>query len=214
MLEMQKLQPEMRKLQQRAPRRPPEAQRRDDEALPGAQGQPAGLLLPAAAAVPGVHHHVPGAARPDREITCGATTVAEASGCRTRTAQVFTPTTSRQLSCTSRWSARPRCCRGASTSPQRPIAGDRRRRSARAWSTPCSSSRSAVLYFVQQQMVAARATVSPTMSADAAEADAVPAGGVRRLPGLLPHRPGHLLHGPGDLPHRAAVLHHAPLLPG
>ena len=40
------------------------------------------------------------------------------------------------------------------------------------------------------------------MSADPAEADAVPAGRLRRLPGLLPHRPGDLLHRPGDLPNR------------
>ena len=70
-----------------------------------------------------------------------------------------------------------------------------------------------VLYFVQQRMVAARAR-SPDDVGDPGEADAVPAGGVRRVPGLLPHRPGDLLHGAGDLPHRAAVLHHPPLLQG
>ena len=47
MLEMQRLAPEMRRLQQRVPGRSPEAQRRDDEALPGAQGQPDGLVLAA-----------------------------------------------------------------------------------------------------------------------------------------------------------------------
>ena len=69
-----------------------------------------------------------------------------------------------------------------------------------------------VLYFVQQRMVAARAAVSPTMSRESAEADAVPAGGLRRVPGVLRPRPGDLLHGPGDLAHRPAVLHHAGLL--
>ena len=60
MLEMQRLQPEMRKLQHAAPRRPPEAQRRDDEALPGAQGQPVddigvlGFIQPV-----GEQHHAP-----------------------------------------------------------------------------------------------------------------------------------------------------------
>ena len=52
----------------------------------------------------------------------------------------------------------------------------------------------------------------PDDVADAAEADAVPAGRLRRLPRLLPHRPGHLLHGAGDLPDRFAVVHHASLL--
>ena len=51
----------------RAPRRPAEAERRDDEALPGAQGQSPGIVLPPAAAVPGVHHHVPGAPRSHRQ---------------------------------------------------------------------------------------------------------------------------------------------------
>ena len=45
-----------------------------------------------------------------------------------------------------------------------------------------------VLYFVQQRMVAARAAVEPDDVAGAAEADAVPAGGVRHLPGVLPAR--------------------------
>ena len=52
----------------------------------------------------------------------------------------------------------------------------------------------------------------PDDVAGAAEADAVPAGRLRRLPGLLPHRPGHLLHGPGDAAHRPAGLHHQALL--
>ena len=97
MLEMQKLQPEMRKLQQRAPRRPPEAQRRDDEALPGAQGQPDGLVLPAAVADAGVHHHVPGPARPDQPHAGRSTGYPG-----------FTPqyVSQRARSCTSRWSAR------------------------------------------------------------------------------------------------------------
>ena len=49
----------------------------------------------------------------------------------------------------------------------------------------------------------------PDDVAGAAEADAVPAGRLRRLPGLLPRRPGHLLHGPGGPADRPAGLHHA-----
>ena len=52
----------------------------------------------------------------------------------------------------------------------------------------------------------------PDDVAGAAEADAVPARGLRRLPGVLPHRPDHLLHGPGRAADRPAGLHHAPLL--
>ena len=50
---------------ERAPQRPPEAQRRDDEALPGAQGQPDGLVPADRGADAGVHHHVPDPARHD-----------------------------------------------------------------------------------------------------------------------------------------------------
>ncbi len=52
----------------------------------------------------------------------------------------------------------------------------------------------------------------PDDVADAAEADAVPARRVRHLPGLLPGRPDHLLHGPGRAAHRSAGLHHQALL--
>ena len=52
----------------------------------------------------------------------------------------------------------------------------------------------------------------PDDVAGPAEADAVPAGGVRRLPGLLPRRPDHLLHGPGRAADRPAGVHHAALL--
>ena len=69
-----------------------------------------------------------------------------------------------------------------------------------------------VLYFVQQRMVAARAAVSPTMSPSPAEADAVPPGGLRRVPGLLRARPGLLLHLAGHPAHRVAALHHPGLL--
>ncbi len=65
MLEMQRLQPEMRKLAERAPQRPPEAQRRDDEALPGAQGEPDVVVSADHRPDAGVHHHVPPPARPD-----------------------------------------------------------------------------------------------------------------------------------------------------
>ena len=47
-----------------------------------------------------------------------------------------------------------------------------------------------VLYFVQQRMVGIARSGVAVGVADAAEADAVPAGGVRRVPGLLPHRSG------------------------
>ena len=52
----------------------------------------------------------------------------------------------------------------------------------------------------------------PDDVAHAAEADAVPARGVRRLPGVLPGRPDHLLHVAGHPAHRSAGLHHSTLL--
>ena len=73
MLEMQRLAPEMRKLQTRAQERPPEAQRRDDEALPGAQGQPDGLVSAAGGPDAGLHHHVPHPARLDVRARRAAT---------------------------------------------------------------------------------------------------------------------------------------------
>ena len=45
-----------------------------------------------------------------------------------------------------------------------------------------------------------------------AEADAVPAGRLRRLPDLLPARPRHLLHRPVGVADRPAGLHHQALL--
>ena len=72
MLEMQRLAPEMRKLQNAVPQRPGQAQRRDDEALPGAQGQPDVLVPAAAGADAGVHHHVPGPPRADLPARRGA----------------------------------------------------------------------------------------------------------------------------------------------
>ena len=65
MLEMQRLAPETQAAAEPVPQRPGQAQRRDDEALPGAQGQPDGLVPAVARPDAGVHHHVPGAARPD-----------------------------------------------------------------------------------------------------------------------------------------------------
>jgi hypothetical protein len=59
MLAMQRLQPELKKLQNEAPRRSAEAERGGDEVLQGEQHQP-GVGLPAAApADAGVHHLVP-----------------------------------------------------------------------------------------------------------------------------------------------------------
>ena len=52
----------------------------------------------------------------------------------------------------------------------------------------------------------------PDDVAGPAEADAVPARGLRRLPGVLRPRPGHLLHLPGDPADRPAALHHAGVL--
>ena len=47
------------------PQRPDQAQRRDDEALPGAQGQPDVVVPAAAGSDAGLHHHVPDPPRPD-----------------------------------------------------------------------------------------------------------------------------------------------------
>ena len=54
----------------------------------------------------------------------------------------------------------------------------------------------------------------PDDVAHPAEADAVPAGRVRRVPGVLPARSGRLLPRPDHLAHRPAVLHHEALLLG
>ena len=58
-------------------------------------------------------------------------------------------------------------------------------------------------------MVAARAAVSPTMSPSQQKLMQYLPVVVRRVPGVLPHRLDHLLHGPGDPAHRPAGLHHA-----
>ena len=52
----------------------------------------------------------------------------------------------------------------------------------------------------------------PDDVASPAEADAVPARRLRRVPGVLRARPGHLLHRPGDPADRAAALHHPGVL--
>ena len=56
MIQMQRLQPEMRKLQLQVQGRPPEAQRRADGVLQGEQPQPARRLPPAAPADADLHH--------------------------------------------------------------------------------------------------------------------------------------------------------------
>ncbi len=56
---------------ERASQRQGEAQRRDDEALPGAQGQSHGLVSAAGGADAGVPDHVPGAPRPDLPASRG-----------------------------------------------------------------------------------------------------------------------------------------------
>ena len=52
----------------------------------------------------------------------------------------------------------------------------------------------------------------PDHVAGATEADAVPAGVLRRLPGLLPRRPRRLLHLPDRAAHRPADVHHQGVL--
>ena len=186
-----------------APRRPPEAQRRDDEAVPAAQGQPAGLVLPAAAAVPGVHHHVPGAARAHRQER------RRAPGSRVHPALRL----DERRSCTSRLVGKNEMLAWGLDLSKRPDRDDRRVvRQGLRLRPARRRPRRAVLRAAEDGGRAS--AVGADHVADAAEADAVPAGGVRRVPGLLPHRPRHLLHGPGDLPHRPAVLHHPQVLQG
>ena len=69
-----------------------------------------------------------------------------------------------------------------------------------------------VLYFVQQRMVAARAGDQPDDVAEPAEADAVPAGLLRRVPGVLPGRPRRVLHLSDGAAHRPADVHHEGVL--
>ncbi len=69
-----------------------------------------------------------------------------------------------------------------------------------------------ILYWVQQRMVASRCRGQPHDVARSTEADAVPAGCLCGLPGVLPARSGRLLHRPDRAPHRPAVLHHQALL--
>ena len=106
------------------PQRPHEAQRRDDEALPGAQGQSVVVVPAAAGPDAGVHHHVPGPLRLDlppkrRQRRAGpghlrGRRVSSAS--RSASSPATSPTTA---SCSSPSSARPRWCRSASTWPSR-----------------------------------------------------------------------------------------------
>ena len=65
MLEMQRLGAGDAQVAGPVPQRPHEAQRRDDEALPGAQGQPVVVVPAAAGPDAGVHHHVPDPLRVD-----------------------------------------------------------------------------------------------------------------------------------------------------
>ena len=69
-----------------------------------------------------------------------------------------------------------------------------------------------LLYFYQQRMVAARASISPTMSESQQKLYAIPAGGLRSVSDLFPSRVGDLLHHSVDYPHLCAVLHHATVL--
>ena len=219
MLEMQRLAPRDAQAAAAAPQRPPEAQRRDDEALPGAQGQPDGLVPAAPGADAGVHHHVPGPPRADlRARRAPAAPIVQACSpppARRPPAELgFVPRyiSHDSASCTQSLfgQTRDELVRASTWPSRRP----RRwaRGSAPGSSTPCwwSLLGRPVLPAAAHGRRPCRG--QPDDVAGAAEADAVPAGRVRRLPGLLPHRPDHLLHGPGDPADRPAGLHHPALL--
>ena len=123
MLEMQRLQPEMRKLQQQ---HRGDRQKLNEEMMKLYQEHkvnPLASCFPLLAADAGVHHHVPGAARPDVQAgrRDGAGRQGDLAGAgqpHARGAGLRTPLhLALAASCTRACSARTRCCRSASTWP-------------------------------------------------------------------------------------------------
>ena len=93
MLQMQRLQPEMKKTPAAVQGRPPEAQRRADEVLPGEQDQPARRVPAAPDPDAGVHRPVPRAARAHCDLRRQGDDRRPASAPRSETSPRSTSTT-------------------------------------------------------------------------------------------------------------------------
>ena len=170
--------------------------------------------LPLLAADAGLHHHVPDPPRPDvqadRRRRRRSRGVLRGRRADPPAELGFVP---RYISHTQRAlpvaaSARHEMMSFGLDLAKSPGRGAQRRASAPGSSTPCSSSLLGVPLLRPAADGRRPGRGQPDDVARAAEADAVPAGRVRRLPGVLPDRPDHLLHGPGDPAHRPAGLHH------